>query len=532
VNGHSTAETLAYSLLEAQRDLHGEIQGSADRPTFIFAAGWDTGARELAQRLRHAVPIVLGQSIDTSLLDALARQFLHFACDDLRGSCDAQISDTDGSAGRARLQSVVRAQAQFLRALAARQGAETDKWGMELIGVPGDYALHLRLLFPRAKIVFLHRDAIQTFKRSLDRARSHRNLHDRDIRWAASFAEGWCALVASYELWRGEAGAIMVGYEQVIQDPATMLEEYLGETLAVLPDKAIDKFAQGQVGDDEVKLVVARTADLASRLGYDTSRLIAARPLGEATKRSAAPVGRQFFDDAAQPNCAVLVPTMRYIEPDCDAALRELERRGYVVRRLHGCSAIDAARNRLATWALDEGFAETLWVDSDTGFDPEVVERIRSHKLPIVAGLCAKKNPLGGLAVAGLPGAREFVMGDAGGITEIMYAGMGFTLVRREVYEAIQHRFELPTCSPSTARRSIPFFMPMLERWDGEMSYLSEDYAFSRRARLCGFKIMADTSIRLWHIGMYRYGYEDAGNAVERVATYRHVFESEDRRRG
>ena len=36
-------------------------------------------------------------------------------------------------------------------------------------------------------------------------------------------------------------------------------------------------------------------------------------------------------------------------------------------------------------------------------------------------------------------------------------------------------------------------------------------YAFCERARQCGYKIMADTSIRLWHIGEYAYGWEDAG---------------------
>jgi GT2 family glycosyltransferase len=36
--------------------------------------------------------------------------------------------------------------------------------------------------------------------------------------------------------------------------------------------------------------------------------------------------------------------------------------------------------------------------------------------------------------------------------------------------------------------------------------YLAEDYAFCERARQCGFKIMADTTIRLWHIGEYAYG--------------------------
>ena len=41
--------------------------------------------------------------------------------------------------------------------------------------------------------------------------------------------------------------------------------------------------------------------------------------------------------------------------------------------------------------------------------------------------------------------------------------------------------------------------------------YLADDYSFCERARQCGYKIMADTSIRLWHIGEYAYGWEDAG---------------------
>ena len=57
----------------------------------------------------------------------------------------------------------------------------------------------------------------------------------------------------------------------------------------------------------------------------------------------------------------------------------------------------------------------------------------------------------------------------------------------------------------------VPFFLPMLRAIDNGHWYLGEDYAFCERARQCGFKIMADTSIRLWHIGEYAYGWEDAG---------------------
>jgi hypothetical protein len=45
-------------------------------------------------------------------------------------------------------------------------------------------------------------------------------------------------------------------------------------------------------------------------------------------------------------------------------------------------------------------------------------------------------------------------------------------------------------------------------------------FAFCHRARQAGHKIMADLSIRLWHIGAYAYGWEDAGSPQVRYATY------------
>ena len=60
--------------------------------------------------------------------------------------------------------------------------------------------------------------------------------------------------------------------------------------------------------------------------------------------------------------CVVLVPCQGRIVSQCQSALLELERRGYVVRRVEGYSAIDQARNQIASDALADGFQETLWI--------------------------------------------------------------------------------------------------------------------------------------------------------------------------
>src|SRR5579884_851761 len=59
-------------------------------------------------------------------------------------------------------------------------------------------------------------------------------------------------------------------------------------------------------------------------------------------------------------HCVVLVPVGGPIDPDCEDGLRELERRGYAVWRVRGYSAIDAARNQMASDALAQGFDELM----------------------------------------------------------------------------------------------------------------------------------------------------------------------------
>jgi hypothetical protein len=60
---------------------------------------------------------------------------------------------------------------------------------------------------------------------------------------------------------------------------------------------------------------------------------------------------------APNASCVVLVPAFQPPVPRCDEALRELERRGYAVRRVRGFSAIDQGRNQMASDALQGGFA-------------------------------------------------------------------------------------------------------------------------------------------------------------------------------
>lgn len=223
---------------------------------------------------------------------------------------------------------------------------------------------------------------------------------------------------------------------------------------------------------------------------------------------------------ASPPNaCVVLVPLGGPLDPGCDEGLRELERRGHTVWRYRGYSAVDAVRNQMATDALGWGFEEMMWIDADVAFDPNDVAKLRAHNLPFTCGLYPKKGPRQ-FACEFLPGTPAVRFGRQGGLLEIRYCGFGFTHMRRSVFEAVHDKFALPICNLRFNSPLVPFFEPMVAPDPGGHWSLSEDYAFCERARQAGFPVMADTSIRLWHVGSYRYGWEDAGSPKERFADY------------
>ena len=216
--------------------------------------------------------------------------------------------------------------------------------------------------------------------------------------------------------------------------------------------------------------------------------------------------------------CVVLVPVASHIEPDCLRGLAELEARGYAVRRVSGYAAIDQGRSQMASDALADGYDELIWIDSDIGFHADDVDRLRSHGLPLVAAIYPKKG-VRALASHLLPGTETVQFGDSGGLLEIMYAATGFLLTHRRVYAALREQ-GLPVCNERFTRPMVPYFLPMLVPDGDGHWYLGEDFSFCERARRAGFVVMADTRIRLRHIGKYGYSWDDAGSDPARYASY------------
>jgi hypothetical protein len=93
------------------------------------------------------------------------------------------------------------------------------------------------------------------------------------------------------------------------------------------------------------------------------------------------------------------------------------------------------------------------------------------------------------------------------------------------IAEAVQRVAELPVCNARFGKPLVPYFLPMIVADESAQAllpdgywYLPEDFSSSERARRAGYKVMADTSIRLGHIGNYEYGWEDVGAPQTRSA--------------
>jgi hypothetical protein len=277
---------------------------------------------------------------------------------------------------------------------------------------------------------------------------------------------------------------------------------------------AFPPFIRGDQGGSPASEQTVDSRDEPSRqppCPTDTSRQPTA---ANATRSGPAP-----FAPADRRKCVILVPFATHIHPECDDALRELERRGYPVRRVGGYAAIDQGRNQMATDALRDGFEETMWIDADIGFHPDCIDRLRAHSLPIVAGIYPQKAKRA-LACHVLEGSPSITFGQAGGLFELLYVATGFLLVRREVYLKVQEHCRLPACNEQFGQPMIPFFQPMVCPTGSGHWYLAEDYAFCQRAREAGFRIFGDTTIRLSHLGTYAYGWEDAGRGPQRFANF------------
>jgi len=215
----------------------------------------------------------------------------------------------------------------------------------------------------------------------------------------------------------------------------------------------------------------------------------------------------------------VKVPVHRFVDVDTYDCLRGLEDLGVRVDYSKGASAIDLTRSVLATDAIKEGLESILFIDSDMFFNPADAVRLLLSDAPVIAGAyAAKKLGNGQINADVYPGTTSIKMGDwAIEPTPVRKVGAGFMRIKTSLLIKIRDELRLPYCRMAHTY-AWPFFQPVVVQEDGETRYLAEDYAFCWRCHQVGVAPLLDTSFRLYHLGEYAYGWEEAaGHFIGRM---------------
>ncbi|MFW2441148.1 MAG: hypothetical protein ACN4GR_17455 [Arenicellales bacterium] len=195
-------------------------------------------------------------------------------------------------------------------------------------------------------------------------------------------------------------------------------------------------------------------------------------------------------------------------------------------------SLITRARNSCAAAFLgNETYSHLLFIDSDIGFMPHELGRLLNIDKPIVAGVYPKKvrNWDKALKLEAQSGddlqynTLDYVLNvlDEGepmegetfdglvkdGYMRVAYAGTGFMLIKREVFNAIMKKFPDNHYAnegygydrEDMHERFYDFFSTMIH--PQSKRYLSEDFTFCYRWRQCGGEIWVNAISELTHVG-------------------------------
>ena len=149
--------------------------------------------------------------------------------------------------------------------------------------------------------------------------------------------------------------------------------------------------------------------------------------------------------------------------------------------RIHGGTLVYHGRDALANCAIDGGYTDVLWLDSDMVFTEEILDDLMFSGKPFVSGIAhGRRAPhLSCLFSEIYPGIQRFTEYPTNTF-KVAGCGFGCVLIKTEILKAV--RDKNGTC-----------FFPTRE--------LGEDLAFCQRATELKYDIYAEPSVRLGHIG-------------------------------
>ncbi len=208
----------------------------------------------------------------------------------------------------------------------------------------------------------------------------------------------------------------------------------------------------------------------------------------------------------------ILLCTWRDLNAETALACTELMKQGWRHQLHRGDALISRVRSiAVSKWLRENDGDVFLMVDSDIVFTPADAEKIVALAREKKAIACGAYPVRGGGHLA----CRQFngstiTFGPESKPIQIAYAGTGFMAAHRDVCEAIAKT--MPLCHADQDWAMWPLFMPVTAEaphtepvTDPVIEYLSEDWAFCKRAADLGCEVWLDPSVILTHIGQAEY---------------------------
>jgi hypothetical protein len=201
-----------------------------ESPVFLLAAGWRSGSTLLQRVLMsNGEFMIWGEPFARAGITALlASQFRVFTADWPPQDYFVANQGNDLSAAWIAnsypdpAQLIAAHRAFFIQLLVTpAKGLGRSRWGFKEVRLGGSHALYLKLLFPKARFVFLVRDPYACYASFRHYIKS--DFHawpERPIRWAGEFGRLWRELALDLERVAPRVDALWLKYEDYVTDPA------------------------------------------------------------------------------------------------------------------------------------------------------------------------------------------------------------------------------------------------------------------------------------------------------------------------
>ena len=160
---------------------------------------------------------------------------------------------------------------------------------------------------------------------------------------------------------------------------------------------------------------------------------------------------------------------------------------------------VDTARNEAVHYFLNAevGFTDLVFIDSDQGWDPAVIERIVRDKHLVVGALPPKKCDPVTYHMNGLTGVIE------GHLFQSIECGTGLMRIKREIFARLDERH--PDLAIATQTQFPSPHMPYFQTGNTKYGRIGEDVFFCRLLREIGEFIWIDSDVDFTHIGHKRW---------------------------